>query len=408
MLNVFLRQQKEVFKPLLSSCFTMILLFTLQTLTPLHLLAQIEDKPRWQPPYEEDNNGFPVFPLEIEVEPSELEAREYRAQNGYSMPYRLWIPRPIRQGASAKEKFPLFLFLHGGGERGSDNIKQLSGQKAPLILLNSDIQERWPHFFVAPQSPLGESFYQDSASKLSGPHNSWALDTAVEIVKELMDEFKDVIDQEQIYVGGMSMGGVGSWNAISLNPKLFRKAMIICGFKQLGSQEAPIKEGVKIWNFHSVDDPTVPIWQGDKAVDHYWRLSGELWYTRYPEKYHLKHFSWQAAFADPDLAAWLFGRPQKSLAGEPLPPEDLSVIKIAKNRIILKWKNDPTNTIDHYIIESTTDGMLWYWVGTADSVTNRLEVDILEDDMRYRLRLHAVGRDGQRSVSSIIDIENII
>src|SRR5215475_13799454 len=71
--------------------------------------------------------------------------------HGKSMPYRLFIP----PNYDPKKKYPIVLWLHGGGGRGTDNLKQISGgnTSGTRVWVTADAQEKFPAFVVAPQCP---------------------------------------------------------------------------------------------------------------------------------------------------------------------------------------------------------------------------------------------------------------
>src|SRR4051812_10084746 len=73
---------------------------------------------------------------------------------GKSLPYRLLNP----EGIEAGKKYPLVLILHGAGERGTDNAKQLVwfwDAKKPSVLTREEfVKEK--AFALIPQCPEGK------------------------------------------------------------------------------------------------------------------------------------------------------------------------------------------------------------------------------------------------------------
>ena len=61
------------------------------------------------------------------------------------LPYRILLPKNF----DAEKKYPLILFLHGSGERGNDNEKQLT--HGGELFLRDSIRENYPAIVVFPQ-----------------------------------------------------------------------------------------------------------------------------------------------------------------------------------------------------------------------------------------------------------------
>lgn len=80
-------------------------------------------------------------------------------QNGDTLPYRLLLP----ENYDASKKYPLVFFLHGAGERGNDNEKQLvHGAK---LFLKEENRKRFPAIIVFPQCPAN-SFWSNVQFKM--------------------------------------------------------------------------------------------------------------------------------------------------------------------------------------------------------------------------------------------------
>ncbi|HET9486787.1 MAG TPA: phospholipase, partial [Chryseosolibacter sp.] len=78
--------------------------------------------------------------------------KEYTSPDGKKLLYRILYPEEYDRS----KKYPLVLFLHGAGERGSDNEKQLMhGSK---LFLDSAVRKKFPAIVIFPQCPE-ESFW---------------------------------------------------------------------------------------------------------------------------------------------------------------------------------------------------------------------------------------------------------
>jgi predicted peptidase len=199
------------------------------------------------------------------------------------LPFLLRIPKDLQPGV----KYPLLLFLHGAGERGSDNRSQLKHD--PAKLAPPDVFQKNPMIIVAPQCPADQWW--------SGP----TLETAIRMVKHMRDELP--VDPQRIYITGLSMGGFGTWAALAHEPDLFAAAIPICGG---GSIESVRKfANVPIWAFHGDADTTVKVESTRSMIDALKKAGGEPKYTEYPG---VKHDSWTRTYKDPAVYEWLLSQ----------------------------------------------------------------------------------------------------
>ena len=112
---------------------------------------------------------------------------------------------------------------------------------------------------------------------------------------------------DQIYVGGLSMGGMGTFEIVSRRPDLFAAAIAICG----GAHPARAKTiagNVPMWIFHGAQDNVVlPSYSTDMVIA-IRKLGGTANYTLYKDA---NHGSWNNAFAEPELISWLYSNKKK-------------------------------------------------------------------------------------------------
>ena len=225
----------------------------------------------------------------------QLEAKEYAGPNGRLL-YRLYSPK----GASTENRLPLLVFLHGAGERGDDNAAQLKhGVKQMLAL-----QEKHPCFIVAPQCPKGKKWNEVDwhASSHETPQKpSDAFASLIPLLESLQKSLP--VDPKRLYVTGLSMGGYGTWDLISRLPETFAAAVPICG----GGDEskAPAIAKVPQWIFHGGADTVVKPERSRNMVDALKKAGAEPKYTEYEG---VGHNSWDKAYADAEMWAWLFSQ----------------------------------------------------------------------------------------------------
>lgn len=232
----------------------------------------------------------------LAADPNEvLEARVYKSGDE-SLNYRLLKPKDY----DAAKKYPIVLFLHGAGERGSDNRKQLvHGIKE---FTTDDAMNDRPCFVVAPQCPSGQKWADInwSAPGHTMPKKpSDSLRLTMSLVDSLEKEYS--IDSDRIYITGLSMGGYGTWDAIQRYPRKFAAAIPICG----GGDPKETKQVAKlpIWVFHGARDGVVKPHRSQEMVAALKDAGGTPKYTEYPKA---GHDSWSATYRDPKVHQWLF------------------------------------------------------------------------------------------------------
>jgi pimeloyl-ACP methyl ester carboxylesterase len=139
--------------------------------------------------------------------------------------YRVLLPHDY----SPEKKYPLVVFLHGSGERGSDNVAQLT--KGVGAFNTRHVRARFPCIVVAPQAPAGGSFGGAWYPGL------WATQDAVaRLTRELSG--RRTVDVERMYLAGLSMGAIGGWELLVRHPGLFAAAMLVCGEPKVAWAEA--------------------------------------------------------------------------------------------------------------------------------------------------------------------------
>src|SRR5262249_5923284 len=145
-------------------------------------------------------------------------------ENGKELPYRLMKP----EGYDASKKYPLVIFLHGAGERGTDNEKQLV-HGVPQFA-SKENREKYPCFLIAPQCPDKQSWVNVDWS--AEPHTipkepAESAKLVLNLIQSLQKEYS--VDPKRIYITGLSMGGYGTWDLLARKPELFAAAVPICG-----------------------------------------------------------------------------------------------------------------------------------------------------------------------------------
>ena len=114
--------------------------------------------------------------------------KQFTARDGYQLNYRVLYPRDYNPA----QKYPVILFLHGAGERGSDNEAQLV--HGGDMFASFENQTKYPAIIIAPQCPAERlwSEYKGLNAGKEGkrfyPLNAPATQSMA-AVKELLDSY---------------------------------------------------------------------------------------------------------------------------------------------------------------------------------------------------------------------------
>ena len=204
-----------------------------------------------------------------------------------SVKYLIYLPKDYDQ----KQSWPLMIFLHGAGERG-DNLDAVKAHGPPKLI---EAGKEFPFIVVSPQCPK---------DKWWDPKDLDAL------LDEIVKKYK--VDQDRIYLTGLSMGGHGTWAWAAEQPKRFAAIVPICG----GGEPVLTKFYAKtpVWVFHGGKDPVVPLERSAKMVEALKQNGGNVKFTVYPEA---GHDCWTEAYNNPKLYEWLLEQKRPSEAAKP-------------------------------------------------------------------------------------------
>ena len=219
----------------------------------------------------------------------------YTSQEGKKLNYCRRLMNETLPGAPA-----VLLFLHGAGERGNDNDKQLIHGAAEITGYCE--KNKIKVLLLFPQCPEGEQWvntpwYEPSHTL---PDISEALTLALEMLDREIAQYK--ADPLRIYVSGISMGGYGTWDTVSRFPEKFAAAFPVCGGADTAM--APRLKALPILTFHGDNDTVVPTSRSrDMAAA--LKAAGSTVFT-YIEVPDCGHNSWSTAFGDDKSWQWLF------------------------------------------------------------------------------------------------------
>ncbi|HEV7299499.1 MAG TPA: sugar-binding protein [Tepidisphaeraceae bacterium] len=204
-------------------------------------------------------------------------------------PYEYVATLPHSYETSPDKKWPLILFLHGSGERGSDVTKVLKHGPPKEARAGRDL----PFVIISPQCPA---------------RHRWN----VQMVRDLLDEVKAKyrIDPDRVYLTGLSMGGFGSWSVATAYPNEFAALVPVCGGGD-PKDVARIKD-IPTWVTHGGKDEVVFPEDSYRMVAALREIGGRVRFTLFPEA---DHDSWTATYSNPQLYEWMLqqrrGAPQQ-------------------------------------------------------------------------------------------------
>ncbi len=223
-------------------------------------------------------------------------------EDGKVLPYRVLLP----ENYNANKKYPLLLFLHGAGERGNDNALQLTHGSEQF--LTKTFREKQPAIIVFPQCPK-EGYWATVLTRETPlkfaypkkPKNNPVLGLVEGMLKRVLSTYK--VDKNRLYVGGLSMGGMGTFELVYRNPRKFAAAFAICGG---ANPKIARKIRRPAWRIdHGEIDEVVPIALSEQMVEALKKKKNQVMFNRYPD---VNHNSWDNVFADPGFLPWLFSQ----------------------------------------------------------------------------------------------------
>ena len=239
--------------------------------------------------------------LGLNAQSSPYQIAHYK-QDGKVLPYRLLLPEDY----DVEKKYPLLIFLHGAGERGSDNALQLTHGSEQF--LTKAFRKDHPAIIVFPQCPQ-KGYWATIVSRevplkfsyAKRPKKNPVLDLVEGMLKEIVSNYE--VDKNRLYIGGLSMGGMGAYEFVYRNPRKFAAAFAICG-----GANPKISRKIRrpAWRIdHGEVDSVVPMALSEQMVEGLRKEKAQVSFNRYPA---VNHNSWDNVFADPSFLPWLFSQ----------------------------------------------------------------------------------------------------
>jgi predicted peptidase len=212
---------------------------------------------------------------------------EGRVTHSVGYEYLLYLPAGY---TDVEEPWPLILFLHGAGERGTDvnDVKRIG------IAKRIEDGDDFPFVIVSPHCPTD---------------SWWEPDGLIVVLDDVLARYN--VDPARVYVTGLSMGGTGTWMLAAEYPDRFAAIAPVCG-RSLPLRSAPLTD-MPVWAFHGDADHVVDVWNSTNQIERLKRQGNtRARLTIYPG---LRHSIWQQTYANPELYAW-FLEHERSITSE--------------------------------------------------------------------------------------------
>ena len=235
--------------------------------------------------------------IQSRAEKYQMEQCVFRSASGGILHYCRRLINPELPGET-----PVLLFLHGAGERGCDNDKQLVHGCAEVTAWCEKNKQK--ALLLFPQCPENQQWVDTPWGDLS--HSMPEISSAMALAFEMLEDeiTRSGADRKRIYAAGISMGGYGTWDAVSRCPEKFAAAFPVCGGADLA--QAPKLADLPILVFHGDSDTVVPTSRSRDMVEAL-RAAGSQC-VKYTEVPACGHDSWFTAFRDDASWAWLFAQ----------------------------------------------------------------------------------------------------
>ena len=218
----------------------------------------------------------------------------------------------------------ILVFLHGIGERGSENlanirlavpeiVRQIKAAKQKVVLL-------------APQCPADQLW---STRHRGGPEAKLtekprpALGMVPVLIRKKIQEFD--ADSDRVYITGLSLGGYGTWDLMERYGTGLFAAGVTCSGGGDPAQAEKMKD-LPIWIFHGEADQTLPVMLSRRMYAALKEAGSDVvFYREYPG---VPHDCWTRTYRDPEVWKWLFSQKRGVRSG--FRPEQGEVVNVTQ------------------------------------------------------------------------------
>ena len=211
----------------------------------------------------------------------EKRATDFTARHT-ALPHAVYLPKGYEE--DPYKRWPLVIFLHGAGERGSD--LQAVYRHGPL----REVREgrEFPFIVIAPQIEAPK-YWACYAETLNAMLDGW------------LKEYR--VDPTRVYLTGLSMGGTGTWMLSMAAPEKFAAVVPVCGSGIYWYGEVLVNTPVKM--YHGDCDDIVPIQESISMLNSINKRGGHAELTIC---YGMGHNAWDVAYAGDELVEWMMAQ----------------------------------------------------------------------------------------------------
>ncbi|MDX1332255.1 MAG: prolyl oligopeptidase family serine peptidase [Robiginitalea sp.] len=211
-------------------------------------------------------------------EPSGLISGRETVSVEESLEYFLYYPPEYP--TKTNEKFPLLLFLHGGGESGA-SLEQVRKNGLPKLISEG---AEFPFMILAPQNPHKKQW--------------WNIRAVMALLEKVISDNR--VDRSRIYLTGLSRGGNACWELATQFPDTFAAMAVVCGMTPVPYAHW-IDRNLPIWVFHGTEDPVIPFSESREMVEKLQKMGYQVTLTAYEG---VGHNSWERAYKEEGLYDW--------------------------------------------------------------------------------------------------------
>jgi predicted esterase len=236
-----------------------------------------------------DKLGLPSLKVPKDPPPSRNRGfvqRDFRDSQGTDSHYAIFLPSDY----DGKKAYPLILFLHGYGDRGTE------GQQYLAVGLPPAVERRKDSFGFIVLCPQGHS-------------GGWSADgedavRAMELLDRVEGEYN--VDPKRIYLTGLSSGGAGVWNMATRYPARWA-AIVPVSSGGCNPAQASIIKNIPCWCFHNAHDASSRSADPERLIDAIRRLGGSPRYSKFQELFvpTLQHNAWDPAYHIEEVYQWM-------------------------------------------------------------------------------------------------------
>ena len=236
-----------------------------------------------------------------------MTAKTFTSSEGLALPYRIYVPA----ASDATGKVPAVLFLHGAGERGTNNVAQML--HCIPQMMRYVVEGGHPAVVVVPQCPTGMQWVDAPWGALSHVMSEKPSKPMQAVIEMFETEIAAApVDRSRLYVSGISMGGYGTWDVLQRFPEKFAAGMPICGGGDTNLAARLVN--IPIHVVHGEKDSAVPVTRSRSMVEAIKTAGGRK--ITYLERAGEGHGVWTPTYNDVANLDWLFSHALRGCNGQ--------------------------------------------------------------------------------------------